>query len=118
VERRPSSRRRSGRCRPSRHSRRRWSRPPRAWGTWNIIGYEDDQSPLLALLGPTGGRTCETPARLAPTGEIFQGCASWYGWEFGGKPTATGAIFDARLFTAANRSLPFGTFLPVTYQGR
>jgi hypothetical protein len=87
-------------------------------GTWDIIGYQDDQSPLLALLGPTGGRTCDTPEGLTPTGEVFDGYASWYGWEFGGQPTATGAIFDPRLFTAANRWLPFGTFLRVTYGGR
>lgn len=86
-------------------------------GTWDIMGYRDDQGPLLALLGPTGGRTCETPDGLAETGEVFEGYASWYGWEFGGQPTATGAIFDPRLFTAANRWLPFGTFLRVTYEG-
>jgi len=87
-------------------------------GTWDIIGYQDDQSPLLARLGPTGGRTCDTPEGLASTGEVFDGYASWYGWEFGGQPTATGAIFDPRLFTAANRSLPFGTFLRVSYGGK
>ncbi len=87
-------------------------------GTWDLIGYRDDQNPLLALLGPTGGRTCDTPEGLVPTGEVFEGYASWYGWEFGGQPTATGAIFDPRLFTAANRWLPFGTFLRVTYGGR
>lgn len=84
-------------------------------GTWDIIGYREDQSPLLALLGPTGGRTCDTPDGLVETGESFDGYASWYGWEFGGQPTATGAIFDPRLFTAANRWLPFGTFLRVRY---
>ncbi len=87
-------------------------------GTWDIIGYRADQTPLLALLGPTRGRTCDTPDGLAPTGEVLEGYASWYGWEFGGQPTATGAIFDPRLFTAANRTLPFGTFLRVTYEGR
>ena len=86
--------------------------------TWDIIGYREDQSGLLALLGPTGGRTCETPEGLAPTGEGFEGYASWYGWEFGGQPTATGATFDPRLFTAANRWLPFGTFLRVRHGDR
>ena len=47
-----------------------------------------------------------------------RGYVSWYGWEFRGQPTATGAIFDPRLFTAANRSLPFGTFLRVSYEGK
>jgi hypothetical protein len=87
-------------------------------GTWDIIGYREDQSGLLALLGPTGGRTCETPLGLVPTGEVFEGYASWYGWEFGGQPTATGAVFDPRLFTAANRWLPFGTFLRVHHEER
>jgi hypothetical protein len=87
--------------------------------TWDIVGrFGVDQSWLLALLGPTGGRTCETPTGLSPTGEVFQGYASWYGWEFGGQPTATGAIFDPRLFTAAHRSLPFGTFLRVHHGDR
>jgi rare lipoprotein A len=77
-----------------------------------------DQSALLALLGPTGGRTCETPEGLTDTGERFSGDASWYGWDFAGQTTANGAIFDPRLFTAANRWLPFGTFLKVRYGGR
>lgn len=89
-------------------------------GSWDlgVIDYGQDQSHLLALLGPTGGRTCETPEGLVETGESITGYASWYGWEFGGQPTATGAIFDPRLFTAANRWLPFGTFLRVRYGDR
>jgi hypothetical protein len=84
-------------------------------GSWDlgVISYGQDQSHLLSLLGPTGGRTCGTPEGLIETGTGFSGYASWYGWEFGGRPTATGAIFDPRLFTAANRWLPFGTFLRV-----
>jgi peptidoglycan hydrolase CwlO-like protein len=77
-----------------------------------------DQSALLALLGPTGGRTCDTPKGLVDTGKSFDGYASWYGWEFGGQSTANGAIFDPRLFTAANRWLPFGTFLRIHYRNR
>jgi hypothetical protein len=89
-------------------------------GSWDlgVIDYGQDQSHLLALLGPTGGRTCETPPGLVETGGAFEGYASWYGWEFGGQPTATGAIFDPRLFTAANRWLPFGTFLRVRHGDR
>lgn len=43
-----------------------------------------------------------------------RGLASWYGAEFEGKPTASGEIFRSNLFTAAHRSLPFGTQLKVT----
>jgi rare lipoprotein A len=89
-------------------------------GSWDlgVIDYGQDQSHLLALLGPTGGRTCDTPAGLVASGRAFEGYASWYGWEFGGQPTATGAIFDPRLFTAANRWLPFGTFLRIRHGDR
>jgi hypothetical protein len=88
---------------------------------WDALGTGatgKDQSALLALLGPTGGQTCEMPAGLVDTGESFSGYSTWYGWDFAGQSTANGAIFDPRLFTAANRWLPFGTFLRVHYRDR
>ncbi len=42
------------------------------------------------------------------------GKASWYGREHQGKPTASGEKYDQRRFTAAHRSLPFGTKIKVT----
>jgi len=83
---------------------------------WDALGSGatgKGQSALLALLGPTGGQTCDTPQGLVETGKSFSGYATWYGWDFAGQSTANGAIFDPRLFTAANRWLPFGTFLRV-----
>jgi rare lipoprotein A len=41
------------------------------------------------------------------------GMASWYGQEFAGRTTANGEIFDPMLFTAAHRTLPFGTVVDV-----
>ena len=70
------------------------------------------------MLGPDGGRGCDIPPKLQETGETFSGLASWYGDELAGDPTATGAIFDPDLFTAAHRTLPLPSFLHVTYQGR
>jgi hypothetical protein len=83
------------------------------WEDLRTLTWGEDQSPFLALLGPSGGRSCETPAGLMATGERFSGWATWYGWEFGGQSTAMGATFDPRLFTAANRWLPMGSFLRV-----
>ena len=83
------------------------------WEDLSTLTWGEDQSPFLSLLGPSGGRTCETPSGLIESGERFEGWATWYGWEFGGQPTAMGAIFDPRLFTAANRWLPMGSFLRV-----
>jgi rare lipoprotein A (peptidoglycan hydrolase) len=74
-----------------------------------------DQSNLLALLGPNQGKGCEVPEGLEATGMSFSGTASWYGWGFAGNPTATGAIYDPRLFTAAHKTLPLNSFLRVRY---
>jgi rare lipoprotein A (peptidoglycan hydrolase) len=76
-----------------------------------------DQSALLALLGPNGGRGCDIPSGLKETGQQVDGLASWYGPGFAGKHTASGAIFDPSLFTAANKELPLNTFLRVHYGG-
>ncbi len=89
-----------------------------SWEDLRTLTWGEDQTPYLAFLGPTGGQTCETPEGLVATGERFSGYASWYGWEFGGQPTAMGAIFDPTLFTAANRWLPMGSYLRVRYGER
>jgi hypothetical protein len=77
-----------------------------------------DQSKLLALLGPSKGRGCTIPPKLADTGNGFSGTASWYGWEFAGRRTSSGAIFDPRLFTAAHKTLPLNSFIRVRWNGR
>lgn len=40
--------------------------------------------------------------------------ASWYGPKFHGKMTANGEVYDQMAFTAAHKSLRFGTLLRVT----
>ena len=40
--------------------------------------------------------------------------ASWYGPQFHGKYTANGEVYDQMAFTAAHKSLSFGTLLKVT----
>lgn len=42
-----------------------------------------------------------------------KGYASWYGREFHGKTTASGEKFDMNLYTAAHKTLPFGTIVEV-----
>ena len=48
-----------------------------------------------------------TPARAG-------GLASFYGYDFAGKPTASGERFNPGAMTAASLSLPFGTLVRVT----
>jgi rare lipoprotein A len=43
--------------------------------------------------------------------------ASWYGPGFEGATTANGEVFDPSGFTAAHKTLPFGTTLEVCYEG-
>lgn len=45
--------------------------------------------------------------------EFQRGTASWYGPRFNGRRTASGERFDMTEFTAAHRTLPFGTMVRV-----
>lgn len=54
-------------------------------------------------------KTPAEQAKLPQTGE-----ASWYGAHHQGRQTASGEIFDQELFTAAHRTLPFGSKIKVT----
>ncbi len=45
---------------------------------------------------------------------VLHGEASYYGSSFAGRRTASGEVFEPGRFTAAHRTLPFGTVLRVT----
>jgi rare lipoprotein A len=49
--------------------------------------------------------------------EAEEALASWYGPGFAGLPTASGEPFDPYGYTAAHKTLPFGTQLAVSYGG-
>lgn len=57
-----------------------------------------------------------TPASSTQTSSatIRKGVASYYADMFDGRLTANGEVFDQRLFTAAHKTLPFGTLVRVT----
>lgn len=44
--------------------------------------------------------------------------ASWYGPGFHGKRTASGQVFNRHAYTAAHRSLPFGSIVSVCHRSR
>src|SRR6186713_3287842 len=54
------------------------------------------------------------PAAETPGAEIGGGVASWYGREFAGRRTASGERFNPGEYTAAHRTLPFGSRVRVT----
>lgn len=47
--------------------------------------------------------------------DTFTGLASWYGGKFHGRKTNSGEIFDENALTAAHRTLPFNTYVRVTF---
>lgn len=57
----------------------------------------------------------EEPAELAEEWQpVGDGVASWYGPKFAGRRTASGEVFDPAEYTAAHRTLPFGSTVRVT----
>jgi rare lipoprotein A (peptidoglycan hydrolase)/outer membrane murein-binding lipoprotein Lpp len=52
------------------------------------------------------------------TGQVMSGYSGSYASESAGKLTASGEIFDQYAFTCGHRTLPFGTWLLVTFRGR
>src|SRR5262245_51153953 len=63
----------------------------------------------LLMLGACARAVVMTPGPSEETG-----LASWYGSAHEGRRTASGDVFDPSEFTAAHRTLPFGTRLLVT----
>ncbi len=57
-------------------------------------------------------------ALSAGRAEAREALASWYGPGFEGQPTASGELFDKTDFTCAHKTLPLGSVLDVSYNGR
>ncbi len=72
------------------------------------IEFGDDDREYTTYNGEFDRR--ENPS---PTGFYQKGMASWYGREFHGKVTASGERFNMYDYTAAHKTLPFGTILEV-----
>lgn len=67
---------------------------------------------------PSGGSAAEVPSPVPAAVQVQEpalgkGLASWYGRKFHGRRTASGERYDRQAFTAAHRSLPFGTRIRV-----
>jgi rare lipoprotein A len=64
----------------------------------------------------TGCCTCPCATRSAADGgtNVLHGKATWYADSLHGRTTASGEKYDKHAFTAAHRTLPFGTRVEVT----
>jgi rare lipoprotein A len=66
--------------------------------------------------GATGGGSGESAkGKYEATGVTFTGLATWYGV---GTGTASGERFNPEAMTCAHKTLPFGTWVRVTYKGK
>ncbi|MCA9562703.1 MAG: septal ring lytic transglycosylase RlpA family protein [Myxococcales bacterium] len=72
---------------------------------------------LLACGGSTGGHPAaddRLARELGIDSDELEGDATWYGERHHGRTTASGEPFDMYDYTAAHKSLPFGTVVRVT----
>lgn len=62
----------------------------------------------------TSANTTKYDDKNTETVTVMYGKASYYGTEYEGKSTANGDTFSNREYTAAHKSLPFGSMVRVT----
>jgi rare lipoprotein A len=67
----------------------------------------------LLVAGCGGGSAHVRAAVAVDAAHVERGDASWYGGAFAGRTTASGEVFDPEGFTAAHRTLAFGTWVRV-----
>jgi hypothetical protein len=96
-------------------------------GDDSLYGTTEDFAPSgttedFAPSGATGGfspsevsQYDEAPQYDVAEGEIMM--ASYYGYSHAGNMTASGELFDPEGYTAAHRTMPFGTRLLVSHNG-
>jgi rare lipoprotein A len=70
-------------------------------------------APLPQPPAPSAPPPVETQPAI-PGQYVEEGVASWYGVPFDGHRTSNGEIYDMHAFTAAHRTLPFGSLVRVT----
>jgi rare lipoprotein A len=74
-----------------------------------LVGCGAPQTARNGSRAPVGGATAEQATGAA----LEEGKASYYSDKLAGRPTAHGEAYDPRAFTAAHRTLPFGTMVYV-----
>ncbi|HYQ16914.1 MAG TPA: septal ring lytic transglycosylase RlpA family protein [Polyangiaceae bacterium] len=81
-----------------------------------LVSLENPPGPAHEAHGAvavSGEQLAERYGRARPLA-LQRGSASYYGDSFAGRRTASGATYEPRGFTAAHRSLPFGSVLRVS----
>ncbi len=72
---------------------------------------------IIAILAALYLSGCGKHVRIVSPvsiGHTETGIASWYGEPYHGRKTSSGEVYDMNQWTAAHRTLPFGTWVEVT----
>lgn len=69
---------------------------------------------ILTFMFTTGCSSVSKKTEIYSAKHSLKGKASWYGKEFHGKLTASGEKYNIHRYTAAHKTLPFGTIVRVT----
>jgi rare lipoprotein A len=91
-----------------------------------VAGAASVASPAVSAFADTGGAAAASPAPAsstpgkarAPSRAQASGIATWFGPGFFGKQTACGQTLTPAVVGVANRTLPCGTLVNVTYESR
>ena len=75
-------------------------------------------SAIAASTGGAGAPVAGTPAPTSSSKVHSSGIATWFGPGFYGKRTACGQTLTPGVVGVANRTLPCGTLIKVSYSGR
>jgi rare lipoprotein A len=87
--------------------------PPMDEPQTDVPALESSSAAIIPRSPETQEASPSTLPALTPS-IIGTGLASWYGAKHHGKWTASGEIFDQNKFTAAHRTLPWGSMVKVT----
>lgn len=79
-----------------------------------LLGFQSLVLGGLVVLGIAMASPAVASREGTSRSEAQIGKASWYGHEFRGRRTASGARFEPNAMTAAHRTLPLGTVVRVT----
>ena len=90
---------------------------PNAWPAAPSVSSTSWKPPPSETTQGAGAKGAKG-AKSAPVGSVSTGVASYYADSLAGRPTASGEPYDPAALTAAHRTLPFGTLVEVSREGR
>ncbi len=105
----------SGRLKPARWPERSLSSSSASQSSSTRMMYKNSPNSYRNRRG--AGLLIRIPGRAdhqKSQGKSTRTVASWYGWDFHGRKTANGEVYNMYDHTAAHKTLPFGTIVRVT----